>query len=150
VVQFIEKDPTLARPVINGLLKYWPKTCSYKEVMFLNEVEEILEMIEPEYFSSTLEATFKQFSKCLCSSHFQVAERCLLLFNSDAFMNLVEDNIETILPIIFPNIYLVSKEHWNQAIVSLVINLLKQFKTMNPNLFEELTKKYKDFESIEE
>uniref|UniRef100_A0A8C7MLW5 Protein phosphatase 2 regulatory subunit B'alpha n=1 Tax=Oncorhynchus kisutch TaxID=8019 RepID=A0A8C7MLW5_ONCKI len=32
VVQFLEKDPTLTEPVIRGLLKFWPKTCSQKEV----------------------------------------------------------------------------------------------------------------------
>ena len=32
VVQFLEKDPTLTEPVIKGLLKFWPKTCSQKEV----------------------------------------------------------------------------------------------------------------------
>jgi hypothetical protein len=32
VVQFLEKDATLTEPVVKGLLKYWPKTCSQKEV----------------------------------------------------------------------------------------------------------------------
>lgn len=32
VVQFIEKDSSLTESVIRGLLKYWPKTCSLKEV----------------------------------------------------------------------------------------------------------------------
>lgn len=35
VVQFLEKDATLTEPVCRGLLKYWPKTCSQKEVSFL-------------------------------------------------------------------------------------------------------------------
>lgn len=145
VVQFIEKDANLAEPVILGLLKFWPKTCSFKEVMFLNELEEILDMIEPEHFRKVMEPLFKQISRCLCSSHFQVAERCLLLFNSDGVMNLVEENIGTILPIIFPNIYKVSKEHWNQAIVTLVLNLLKQFKNINPTLFNDLSSRYRDY-----
>jgi serine/threonine-protein phosphatase 2A regulatory subunit B' len=145
VVQFIEKDATLTESVVQGLLKYWPKTCSFKEVMFLNELEEILDMIEAEHFKNVMDALFKQISRCLCSSHFQVAERCLLLFNSDAVMNLVEENIEKVLPIIFPNIYRVSKEHWNQAIVTLVLNLLKQFKNINPTLFNDLSNKYKDY-----
>lgn len=72
VVQFIEKDATLTESVIQGLLKYWPKTCSFKEVMFLNELEEILDMIEPEHFKHVMEPLFKQISRCLCSSHFQV------------------------------------------------------------------------------
>jgi len=60
-------------------------------------------------------------------------------------MNLVEKNIDKVLPIIFPNIYRVSKEHWNQAIVTLVLNLLKQFKNMNQTLFNDLSNKYKDY-----
>uniref|UniRef100_A0A672P4F7 Serine/threonine protein phosphatase 2A regulatory subunit n=1 Tax=Sinocyclocheilus grahami TaxID=75366 RepID=A0A672P4F7_SINGR len=36
IVQFLEKDPTLTEPVIRGLLKFWPKTCSQKEVMAIS------------------------------------------------------------------------------------------------------------------
>lgn len=32
VVQFLEKDATLTEHVVRGLLKFWPKTCSQKEV----------------------------------------------------------------------------------------------------------------------
>ena len=34
VVQFLEKDATLTEQVIKGLLKFWPKTCSQKEVSY--------------------------------------------------------------------------------------------------------------------
>ena len=80
VVQFIEKDGSLAEPVIHGLLKYWPKTCSFKEVMFLNELEEILDMIEAEHFKHIMEPLFKQIARCLCSSHFQVIDYFKLKF----------------------------------------------------------------------
>ena len=64
VVQFLEKDPSLTEPVITSLLRYvnshhlhillifryWPKVHSPKEVMFLNELEEILDVIEPAEF----------------------------------------------------------------------------------------------------
>ena len=38
VVQFLEKDANLTEQVIKGLLKFWPKTCSQKEVSRLNNV----------------------------------------------------------------------------------------------------------------
>jgi serine/threonine-protein phosphatase 2A regulatory subunit B' len=60
-------------------------------------------------------------------------------------MNLVEDNIDSILPIVFPHIYRVSKEHWNPSIISLELNLLKQFNNLNPELFQDLTNKSKDY-----
>jgi serine/threonine-protein phosphatase 2A regulatory subunit B' len=42
----VEKDPKLAEPVLKALLKYWPVTNSQKEVLFLGELEEILEMTQ--------------------------------------------------------------------------------------------------------
>ena len=46
VLQFVEKDPKLAEPVLQALLKYWPVTNSQKEVIFLGELEEILELTQ--------------------------------------------------------------------------------------------------------
>lgn len=35
-------------PLLKGLLKYWPITCPAKEVIFINEIEEILELMGKE------------------------------------------------------------------------------------------------------
>lgn len=63
---------TSSSQVIVGLLKFWPKTHSPKEVMFLNELEEILDVIEPSEFSKVMEPLFRQLAKCVSSPHFQV------------------------------------------------------------------------------
>ncbi|XP_067942360.1 serine/threonine-protein phosphatase 2A 56 kDa regulatory subunit epsilon isoform-like [Watersipora subatra] len=143
VVQFLEKDPTLTEPVVKGLLKYWPKTCSQKEVMFLGEMEEILDVIEPTQFCKIQELLFRQIARCVSSPHFQVAERALYYWNNEYLMGLIEENSSTILPIMFPALYRISKEHWNQTIVALVYNVLKTFMEMNSKLFDELTANYK-------
>lgn len=54
------------------MLKFWPKTHSPKEVMFLNELEEILDVIEPSEFVKVMEPLFRQLAKCVSSPHFQV------------------------------------------------------------------------------
>lgn len=64
--------------MIVGLLKFWPKTHSPKEVMFLNELEEILDVIEPSEFSKVMEPLFRQLAKCVSSPHFQVRLRSAL------------------------------------------------------------------------
>ncbi|KAE8586950.1 hypothetical protein XENTR_v10021812 [Xenopus tropicalis] len=143
IVQFLEKDPTLTEPVIRGLMKFWPKTCSQKEVMFLGELEEILDVIEPSQFVKIQEPLFKQISKCVSSPHFQVAERALYYWNNEYIMSLIEENSNVILPIMFASLYRISKEHWNPAIVALVYNVLKAFMEMNSTLFDELTATYK-------
>lgn len=40
--------------------------------MFLGELEEILDIIEPEQFIKIQEPLFKQLAKCVSSPHFQV------------------------------------------------------------------------------
>ncbi|XP_067013499.1 serine/threonine-protein phosphatase 2A 56 kDa regulatory subunit epsilon isoform-like [Anabrus simplex] len=143
VVQFIEKDPTLTEPVVKAILRYWPKTCSQKEIMFLGEIEEILDIIEPAQFVKVQEPLFRQIAKCVSSPHFQVAERALFYWNNEYIMTLIEENNQVIMPIMFPALYRISKEHWNQTIVALVYNVLKTFMEMNGKLFDELTATYK-------
>ncbi|OCT84011.1 hypothetical protein XELAEV_18022149mg [Xenopus laevis] len=142
-VQFLEKDSSLTEHVIRGLLKYWPKTCTQKEVMFLGELEEILDVIEPSQFVKIQEPLFKQIAHCVSSPHFQVAERALYFWNNEYILSLIEENCHTILPLIFGTLYQVSKEHWNQTIVSLIYNVLKTFMEMNGKLFDDLTTSYK-------
>ena len=52
--------------------RYWPKVHSPKEVMFLNELEEILDVIEPAEFQKVMVPLFNQLAKCVSSPHFQV------------------------------------------------------------------------------
>lgn len=86
VVQFLEKDPALTEDVVLGLLRYWPKVNSPKEVMFLNEVEEILDVIDPVEFQKVMVPLFKQLARCVNSQHFQVAERALYYWNVSAII----------------------------------------------------------------
>ncbi|XWS63796.1 hypothetical protein CRYUN_Cryun06bG0132800 [Craigia yunnanensis] len=83
ITQFVEKDFKLADTVIRGLLKYWPITNSSMEVMFHSELEETLEATQPAEFQRCMVPLFHQITRCLSSSHFQVAERALYLWNND-------------------------------------------------------------------
>ncbi|KAF9264816.1 protein phosphatase 2A regulatory B subunit [Marasmius fiardii PR-910] len=143
VVQFLEKDSLLAQDVMLGLLKFWPKVNSPKEVMFLNEVEEILDVTDPAEFQKIQVPLFQQMAKCINSQHFQVAERALLYWNNEYVVNLMSDNLSMILPIVFPALYTNSRSHWNRTIHGMVCNALKLFMEINPDLFDESMQQYK-------
>ncbi|XP_037806433.1 serine/threonine-protein phosphatase 2A 56 kDa regulatory subunit gamma isoform isoform X7 [Lucilia sericata] len=149
VVQFLEKDPSLAEPVIKSLLKFWPKTHSPKEVMFLNELEELLDVIEPAEFQKVMVPLFRQIAKCVSSPHFQVAERALYYWNNEYIMSLISDNSQVILPIMFPALNRNSKTHWNKTIHGLIYNALKLFMEMNQRLFDECSKNYRQEKQLE-
>lgn len=101
--------------------------------MFLNEVEDIFEVMDPAEFAKVQEPLFNQLSKSVASPHFQVciamvvshdtkltlaqvAERALYFWNNEYFCNLVSDNVDVILPIMFAPLYENSKGHWNRYV----------------------------------
>jgi len=100
VTQFVEKDCTLACVVIRGLLRYWPVTNSHKEVLFLGELEEILELTHDAEFAVVAEPLLKQLSRCLTSNHFQVGERSLFLWNNEYIVQLLHHNKSIVVPLV--------------------------------------------------
>lgn len=150
IVQFLEKDAALTEEVVLGLLRYWPKTNSTKEVMFLNEVEDIFEVMDPAEFAKVQEPLFNQLAKSVASPHFQVAERALYFWNNEYFCNLVSDNVETILPIMFAPLYENSKGHWNRTIHGMVYNAMKLFMEINPTLFDDCSHEYTELQNSAE
>ncbi|MCJ1279880.1 Serine/threonine-protein phosphatase 2A 56 kDa regulatory subunit delta isoform [Puttea exsequens] len=147
IVQFLEKDAALTEEVVLGLLRYWPKVNSTKEVMFLNEVEDIFEVMDPGEFAKVQEPLFNQLAKSVASPHFQVAERALYFWNNEYFCNLISDNVEVILPIMFQPLYENSKGHWNRTIHGMVYNAMKLFMEINPQLFDECSDHYRENEA---
>ena len=111
--------------------------------MFLNELEEILDVIEHAEFVRIIPPLFNQLARCVSSPHFQVAERALYYWNNEYFVSLVQDHTMLILPIMFPPLYRNSKSHWNKTIHGLIYNALKLFMEMDQNLFGECTSNYK-------
>jgi len=144
VTQFVDKDPTLAIPVITGLLKYWPATNSSKEVLFLNELEELLELTQPEEFKQLLHPLSKQLTKSVGSPHFQVAERALFLWHNEYISGLFAEHRQELLPILYPVLHVNSQNHWNPTVTNLTYNVLKIFMELDSNLVDECSKRYSE------
>lgn len=143
VVQFLEKDPSLTEEVIMGLLRYWPKVSSPKEVLFLIEIEDIFEVIEPDEFVKIHVPLFAQLAKCIASPHFQVAERALFYWSHEYFCSLVTQNSETILPLVFAALHENSSGHWNRTIHDMIFNASRMFMEANPVLYDRCAMLYR-------
>ncbi|KAI8060662.1 phosphatase 2A regulatory B subunit-domain-containing protein [Gilbertella persicaria] len=143
VVQFLEKDPDLVPGVVQGLMRYWPKVNSAKEVIFLTEFEEILDVAETAGFETIMIPFFKKLAQCVSSPHFQVAERALYFYTYEDVIHIMNDHIEVVMPIIFPSLYKYSNDHWNRTIYGLVYNTLQLLMKLDPALFEKYVEKYK-------
>ncbi|OIV90948.1 hypothetical protein TanjilG_16908 [Lupinus angustifolius] len=147
VIQFVEKDNRLADPVIRGLLKYWPVTNCQKEVLFLGELEEVLEVTQAAEFQRRMVSLFRQIGRCINSPHFQVAEKALYLWNNEHIISLVAQNRSVILPVIFEALEKNMKSHWNKSVHGLTANVRKMLQEMDAELFEECENQYLEKEA---
>jgi serine/threonine-protein phosphatase 2A regulatory subunit B' len=77
----------------------------------------------------------------------QVAERALYLWNNDHIENLIRQNRKDILPIIFPSLEKNGRNHWNQVVQSLTLNVRKIFSDVDPELFEECLRQFQEDEA---
>eukprot|EP01054_Gregarina_sp_Poly1_P003297 Gregarina_sp_Poly_1__3296@NODE_1947_length_3020_cov_149_768710_g1253_i0_p1_GENE_NODE_1947_length_3020_cov_149_768710_g1253_i0NODE_1947_length_3020_cov_149_768710_g1253_i0_p1_ORF_typecomplete_len701_score105_89B56/PF01603_20/2_1e161Peroxin3/PF04882_12/0_38Peroxin3/PF04882_12/19_NODE_1947_length_3020_cov_149_768710_g1253_i07372839 len=137
MTQYIDKDGKLVEPIVNGLLRYWPVTNTPKEVLFLNEVEEILEITPLPEFQKIMEPLFKQMALCIQSQHFQVSERVLFLWNNARIVRLINQNKNVLFPIVISALYKNTKEHWNTTVHGLTFNVCKLLAEADPHLFDQ-------------
>ncbi|KAK8604808.1 hypothetical protein V6N13_082279 [Hibiscus sabdariffa] len=157
VSQFIEKEPKLCSTVVGGLLKYWPITNSQKELMFLGELEEILEAINMVEFQKVTVPLFWRIGYCINSFHFQ----SLIAFSFVGFSKLVRFSylsysyiayfvglkelmcwlgfqvmeLVCIFEFLAKTLEKNAQNHWNHAVLNLTINVRKMFMEMDDQLF---------------
>ncbi len=147
VTQFVEKDPRLAEPVVRGLLRFWPHTNSHKEVLFLGELEEVLELTQGEEFARLADPLFHQVARCLTSAHFQVGERSLFLWNNEYVVQLVSAHRRAVLPLVVGALERNAAHHWNAAVHALSLNVRRMLQEMDPALYEECARRHAEGEA---
>lgn len=143
MAQYVEKDPRLAYDIITSMLRYWPVSITSKQVLFLNELEETLELTQPSEFHKMQDVLFRRLALCITCPHFQVAERTLFFWNNDYIVKLINQNRQELFPIIVGALYNNSKQHWNSAVHGLTFNVLKLLMEADPQLFDECSAKHR-------
>jgi len=145
IIQYVEKDADTATPILNGFFRCWPWSCSGKQVLFLNELEEILELIGADQLAEISNALFSNLARCLDSDHFQVVERALFLWNNEHLVNsgcLSRLSAQTVLPIIYRPLYKNSSGHWNATVEGLAQNVLKMYMEYDIALYDKCNTAY--------
>jgi serine/threonine-protein phosphatase 2A regulatory subunit B' len=127
ISQYVEKDPETVIIIVNGLIKFWPWSCASKQVLFLNELEEILEICRGDQLTIIQEQIYKLLGGCLASEHFQVVERALYYWNSENLCAnmLAQSKAPLFLPHVFGALSKNAQGHWNQTVESLAQSVLK-------------------------
>ena len=134
---FLTKDRTLAIPLLEGLLRYWPFANSVKETLFLAELQEVLEVCEVDKIEYLIPRLFKRIVKCIGGIHLQVADRAMCYFENDYFVNILKTYKEKTCPMLVPIIVELAENHWHTTLKESLIAVRTILKRIDPLAFDE-------------
>lgn len=150
IVQYAEKDQETVVPVLRGLIRYWPWSCSTKQVLFLHELEDILELLQDEQLQQVQNPLFLLLSQCLGSQHFQVAERTLFMWNNEQLVSkgcFSRAHMHNILPVIYGPLFRHSLGHWNSTVEGLAQNVMKMYMEFDVHLYDRVLSEHSALEA---
>jgi serine/threonine-protein phosphatase 2A regulatory subunit B' len=114
-----------------------------KQLLFLTEIEDLLQVVEPEQFVGIQEMLFRKLCEAIVSPAFQIVEKVFQLWHHEYILNLIATNIEVILPIVFPSLYSTAKNHWNKAIRGMAANDIRLLMDIDTVVFDRVLQNYK-------
>jgi len=129
--------------VFKSLIRYWPLANTRKQLLFLTEIEDLLQVVEPEQFVCIQELLFKKLCEAIVSPAFQIVEKVFQLWHHEYILNLIAANIEVVLPIVFPSLYSTAKNHWNKAIRGMAANDIRLLMDIDTVVFGRVLQNYK-------
>lgn len=88
---FLSKDHRLAISLVKGLLRYWPFANSPKETLFVQELQEVLEVCEGSKLEPLIKPLFRRIVMCISGPHLQVADRAMCFFENDYFLGILRN-----------------------------------------------------------
>lgn len=150
VSQYVEKDPDTVMPIVNGLVRFWPWSSAAKQVLLLNEMEEILELTRGDQLAQVQETLYKLLATCLSSTHFQVVERVLYYWNSEHICSglLAQSKAAVFLPYIYGPLNKSALGHWNQTVETLAQSVLKMYMETDISLYDRCARETADKDRV--
>ena len=146
ISQYVLKDPDTIVPIVKGLIRFWPWNNAGKQVMFLNELEELMEMCRGEQLNNVQDMVFDHVGRCMGSGHFQVVERAIFFLNNEELMlNLLSPTrAASYLPHFVGPLQEVANGHWNGNVEEMAKRSLSQYSDQDMNLYDRCLREHKD------
>lgn len=134
---FVSKDPMLAFPLVDGLLKYWPFANNLKETKFLQELLEVLDVCEGSKLEPYVDRLFCRLLKSIASPHLHVSDTAMCFFENDFFLGILKQYKSKTFPILVPVIVHLADNHWHKALQDSLAALRNILRDIDPAQFEK-------------
>ncbi|KAG8057615.1 hypothetical protein GUJ93_ZPchr0002g25464 [Zizania palustris] len=139
VLQFVHKEPALAGAVVRNILRHWPATNCQKEVLLIDELEEIVEILDQQQFDELAVPVCSRIARCVSSCSSQVAERALYVWNNERFVGMACGGgpalMERILPAFVASMEANLEQHWSKCVQQVTASVKALLQQVAPGAY---------------
>ena len=143
---YLLKSNDLILPVLENLINLWPRTDVSKQLLFINEVREVISLIKFDVDNSKLiEKLAFIINISLGSTNAKIIDETLNMFSDNAFINIISRYSHEIYSVILPNLVVNLRRLTDKQNSTYTLKLYKELHDFDQLLFETVMKNHKIF-----
>lgn len=147
---FTAKEPKTAFDVVKGLLFFWPCCSHHKQMLFLDELEEMLLVIPPAELQKLQEPLARRLAACISSPNSDVAERSLIMCKTSSVVKFITKICKEQYPVMVSALYGNASAHWHPGVHPRTIDMLRQLMEADHDMFDTSSTRHRKQAELEE
>jgi len=148
---FIIKENKLINNLLEGLLRFWPYANSIKEELFIDGIDEVLKLVNPEDVDQCIFLKLcKRILKSVNESQFMTGMKSICLINNNSFLKLLQLHKDQILRHFFPALDKLFDDDLDEKCFDVLNEVEHKLSSLDQNIYEETLKNKSNSTKIEE
>ncbi|OHS98842.1 protein phosphatase 2A, regulatory subunit [Tritrichomonas foetus] len=143
ILLMIRKDARLANNLLQFLIGHWPLTLDHKSELFIDEIGQMLDEANPQDLNDNIVQLISCVLIAAESPCMTLADKALKFMLNNRVQNLIVENPDTLLNIIFPPLFRVACSHWQRSLQLNALNVMNTFMELCPDAFRRAAERFK-------
>lgn len=144
ILSMIRKDARLGNNLLQFLIGHWPLTLDHKSELFINEISQVIDDINTVDLQQNIKSLFERITIAAESPCTTLADKALKFLSNNTIQNMIVENAEPLLDILFPPLFRITCGHWQKTLQLAALKEMNCLMELVPEEFKAAAETYKE------
>lgn len=144
IIKYVSKSGFLLEPTADYLVKHWPKSHRFKQLLFLRELEHLITGFEIHVTAHMAECVFRLIGAQILNENADVAERAIDILMNPNVSFTMKTHAHIVYPLVVSPAYRASKKHWDDCIRTNAYAALQTLSELDQMTFAKVSEELKN------
>ena len=144
ILSMIRKDARLGNNLLQFLIGHWPLTLDHKSELFINEISQVIDDINTVDLQQNIKSLLERITIAAESPCTTLADKALKFLSNNTIQNMIVENAEPLLAILFPPLFRITCGHWQKTLQLAALKEMNCLMELVPEEFKAAAETYKE------